>query len=123
MSRIRCSGCGQEGHNRRNIRCPVNNQNMMLLRFTTPFASQPNIPSELQPRAAQCLIRLLDAMKGLLQLNDIISQPNTYPPTDYVFAIICKSHEVRPVRLKLPALPALLGYLSADPVKDATVIP
>ncbi len=67
---------------------------MMLLRFTTPFASQPNIPSELQPRAAQCLIRLLDAMKGLLQLNDIISQPNTYPPTDYVFAIICKSHEV-----------------------------
>ena len=91
MSRIHCSQCGERGHNKRNIRCPVNKQQTLLRRFTTSVETQIDMTPEIQERITLCKNRLFDAIKELIQLIEFISQPNAHPRSDYIIAVIVRS--------------------------------
>lgn len=85
MSRIRCSQCGQEGHNRRNRNCPVNSGRRISNQFSTPLDIQ-SIAPEFQARINMTRIHLLAAMGDLEELTRIISTPSN--TANYVIGVV-----------------------------------
>jgi hypothetical protein len=74
MSRIRCSQCGQEGHNRRNRRCPVNVQRVDNAQVVNPT---PLISPETRERMRRCNDKLAIAVNLLEDLTQHISRPES----------------------------------------------
>lgn len=87
MSRIRCSQCGQEGHNRRNRNCPVNSGRRITNQFSTPIDMQ-SISPDIQDRVNVTSVQLRSAINVLAELTMLISTPSN--TTDYMLGFIRK---------------------------------
>ena len=91
MARIHCSRCGQEGHNRRNIRCPQNSNRRLLTAFTAPPSTpQTEITPETLVRIRVCKTILFNAIECLVNLTQFISQPLTVSVPDYIVTVMRK---------------------------------
>lgn len=91
MSRIRCSQCGQEGHNRRNRNCPVNSNQIIPETSAIPFTHTIMTP-EITEMINQCRTRLLTAIEDLTLLAQLINRPDALPPIEYVVAVVLKTN-------------------------------
>lgn len=90
MSRIHCSQCGQEGHNRRNRRCPVNVQRVAPAQVANPrhLISPDN-------RNRRILNdKLTIAVSALADLTQLISQQPVLS-IPYILGVFIKGNEFR----------------------------
>jgi len=86
MSRIiRCSQCGQEGHNRRNRNCPVNFNRTSVAQPVQTITTQHTMTPEARARVTLINSRLSDAMNELDRLTRFISRQNRSGYTIGVF--------------------------------------
>ena len=105
MSRIHCSACGEQGHNRRNRRCRVNRARRAEAVATEAVATEPttpvNPPPLIEVRANRSFSLLRTVLNNLNELTETVRQYQQaeqtlsgQPLTTFIFGCIAKTDTI-----------------------------